>query len=94
MNPESNQVPEYFKRILDLLEKRDILMQMCVIMYGDYFVENKEFWGSVTERQMGEVIEELIELGYVEDYDEDTNIEADRIFKKIFGDLPDKNLED
>jgi len=94
MNEDNEMTYEYFKRIADLLEKRDILTQMCVIMYGDEFVENEEFWGSVTERQMGEVVGELMALGYVEHYDEQTRNEATRIFNKFFGDSPDLNLED
>ena len=83
----------HFYRIQELLEQRDILTEMSSILYGDLFVESEEFWGSVTEKQMAEVVEELLDLGYVEHYDDEIRNHADRIFRKFFGDLPDSDLD-
>jgi hypothetical protein len=94
MNEENYMTPESFKRIAELLETRDTLTDIAVVQYGDAFVEHEEFWGSVTERQMGEVVMELIELGYVEKYDEATRSEADRIWRKFFGNQSNNDLED
>jgi len=83
----------HFYRIQELLEQRDILTEMSSILYGDLFVESEEFWGSVTEKQMAEVVEELLDLGYVEHYDDEIRNHADKIFRRFFGDLPDNDLE-
>jgi len=83
----------HFYRIQELLEQRDILTEISSILYGDSFVESEEFWGSVTEKQMAEVVEELLDLGYVEHYDDEIRNHADRIFRKFFGDLPDSDLD-
>lgn len=93
MNEENYMTPESFKRISELLETRDTLTEIAAIQYGDAFVEHEEFWGSVTEQQMADVVVELLELGYVEKYDEATRNEADRIWRKFFGDLPDGDLD-
>jgi len=83
----------HFYRIQELLEQRDILTEISSILYGDSFVESEEFWGSVTEKQMAEVVEELLDLGYVEHYDDEIRNHADKIFRRFFGDLPDNDLE-
>jgi len=93
MNEENYMMPESFKRIVHLLEQRDTLTEIASVQYGDTFVEHKDFWGSVTERQMGEVVMELIELGYVEEFDETTRNEADRIWRKFFGNQSDSDLD-
>jgi hypothetical protein len=50
--------------IQELLEKRDTLTDIATELYGDMFITVDEFWGSPTERQMGEVDDELISLGW------------------------------
>ena len=82
-----------FMRLEELLQQRDILTEMSAVLYGDLFVENEDFWGSVTEKQMSQVVEEIIELGYIEQYDDEVRNHADRIFRKFFGDLRDDNLD-
>lgn len=84
---------EQAKRIWELLRQRDILTEMSSILYGDLFVENEDFWGSVTERQMADVVEELIDLGFVDEYDDEVRNHADRIFRRFFGNLPDEDLD-
>ena len=50
--------------IQELLEKRNTLTDIATELYGDMFVTVDEFWGSPTERQMGIVDDELINLGW------------------------------
>ena len=88
-----NEKTYKFNRIIELLEQRDILTEMASIIYGDLFVESEEFWGSVTEKQMSVVVEELFDLGYVEHFSDEIRNHADRIFRKFFGDLPDSDLD-
>ena len=84
---------ETFIKIQKLLGQRETLTEMSIVLYGDLFVDSAEFWGSVTERQMNDVVDELIELGYVESYDALIRNQADEIFRRFFGDLPNKNLD-
>jgi hypothetical protein len=51
-------------KIEELIEKRDTLTDIAVELYGDMFITVDEFWGSPTERQMGQVDDELINLGW------------------------------
>ena len=51
-------------KIEELIEKRDTLTDIATELYGDMFITVDEFWGSPTERQMGEVDDELINLGW------------------------------
>jgi len=50
--------------IQELLEKRNTLTDIATELYGDLFITVDEFWGSPTERQMGIVDDELINLGW------------------------------
>ena len=67
--------------INELLEKRDILAEIAVEMYGDYWIANEDFWGSTTEQQMLEVTEQLENLGWVEEVDENQIMIADIIME-------------
>ena len=67
--------------INELLEKRDILADIAVELYGDFWISNEEFWGSTTERQMLEVTEQLQNLGWEEEVDEDQIMIADMIME-------------
>ena len=80
-------------RLEELLQQRDILTEISAELYGEMFVENEEFWGSVTEKQMASVVEEIIELGYIEHFSDEVRNHADRIFRRFFGDLPDEDLD-
>ena len=89
----SNEEEEQAKRIGELLRQRDILTEISAELYGEMFVENEDFWGSVTERQMADVVEELIGLNFVDEYDDEVRNHVDRIFRRFFGDLPDEDLD-
>jgi hypothetical protein len=54
-------------RIEELLEKRDMLVEVAALMFGDMYVINEEFWKSDTERELFDIEAELDELGYEEE---------------------------
>lgn len=62
------------KEIEQLLELQTHLADIAASLYGDLWINNDKFWGSVTERQMGLVTNRMIDLGY--NY-EPTKIEED-----------------
>ena len=69
--------------INELLEKRDILADIAVELYGDFWIAEEEFWGSVTEQQMLEVTEQLQNLGWVDEVDEEQIMIADKIMEML-----------
>ena len=69
--------------INELLEKRDILGDIAVELYGDFWITNDEFWGSPTERDLQEVNEQLLNLGWEEEVDEDQIMIADMIMEML-----------
>ena len=69
--------------INELLEKRDILGDIAIELYGDYWITEKEFWGSTTEQQMLEVTEQLNELGWVEEVSDEEIELADKIVELL-----------
>jgi len=54
-------------RIEELLEKRQMLVEIAAVMYGDMYITNENFWKSQTEREMFEIEAELDELGHEEE---------------------------
>ena len=54
-------------RIEELLEKRDMLVEVAALMFGDMYVTNEEFWKSDTEKELFDIEAELDELGYEEE---------------------------
>ena len=69
--------------INELLEKRDILADIAVELYGDYWITEKEFWGSTTEQQMLEVTEQLDDLGWVDPVSDEEIEMADKIMELL-----------
>ena len=65
--------------INELLEKRDILGDIAVELYGEFWITEKEFWGSTTEQQMLEVTEQLNNLGWVDPVTDEEIEMADKI---------------
>jgi len=57
--------------IQELLEKRDLLFDIAVELYGELWVAEEKFWGSPTEIEMREINSQLLDLGYEEDIDDD-----------------------
>jgi hypothetical protein len=69
--------------INELLEKREILGDIAVELYGDFWITNDEFWGSPTERQMQEVTEQLNDLGWVDPVSDEEIEIADKIMEML-----------
>ena len=70
--------------IKELLEKQDVLGDIATELYGDLWIMNEKFWGSPTERELGEVTMSLLNLGHrVENTPEGE--EAAKIVAKKFG---------
>ena len=69
--------------INELLEKREILGDIAVELYGDFWITNEEFWGSPTERQMQEVTEQLNDLGWVDPVSDEEIEIADKIMEML-----------
>ena len=54
-------------RIEELLEKRQMLVEVAALMFGDMYVINEEFWKSDTEKELFDIEAELDDLGYEEE---------------------------
>jgi len=46
------------------MEKQILLSEIAAELYGDLWVMNEKFWDSPTERELREVINRLIDLGF------------------------------
>ena len=69
--------------INELLEKREILADIAVELYGDFWIAEEEFWGSTTEQQMLEVTEQLNDLGWVDPVSDEEIEIADKIMEML-----------
>ena len=67
-----------------LLEIREALFDIATTLYGDLFVSEDRFWGSVTDRQLQENTFQLMDLGY--DFPEPSD-EQKEVAAKIAKDL-------
>ena len=75
-----------------LLETREALFGIASTLYGDFFVSEDRFWGSVTDRQLQENTFQLMDLGF--DFPELSN-EQREVAAKIAKDLGlDLDFED
>jgi hypothetical protein len=74
--------------IKELLEKRNTLTDIATELYGDMFITVDEFWGSPTERQMGIVDDELINLGW----ESETTPEIIALAEIILQDLVERGI--
>ena len=84
-------------RIEELLEKRQMLVEIAAVMYGDMYITNENFWKSQTEREMFEIEAELDELGHEEEgITPEMEMAAWVIFEalKKGGILPEEDEED
>jgi hypothetical protein len=50
--------------INELLEKRDILSDIAIELYGEWWITNDKFWNSPTELELRKVESQLFDLGY------------------------------
>ena len=69
--------------INELLEKRDILGDIAIELYGDYWITEEAFWGSPTERDLQEVNQQLIDLGWTDDSSPEEEAFADKIIELL-----------
>jgi hypothetical protein len=67
----------------ELLDKREIISQIAMELYGPMYVFNRKFWGSPTEQELNEVQEQLINLGYRMDPTPEEQELADIIYKAL-----------
>ena len=73
--------------INELLEKRELLNDIATELYGELWVTVDEFWGSPTEKEMAEVQDQLLNLGWTPDEPNDVeraiaDIIAEELLKK------------
>ena len=69
--------------INELLEKREILGEIAAELYGELWITNEEFWDSPTERDLREVGEQLIDLGWVDEVSEEEEAFADKLLELL-----------
>ena len=53
-------------RIDELLEKRQALVQVAFLIFGDFYIMDNNFWTSETGKELYDIEEELDLLGYEE----------------------------
>ena len=71
-----------------LLEIRELLFEAAVALYGDLFITEDAFWGSVTDRQLQENTIQLETLGHqFEELSEEQVEAAKELAKKLGLDL-------
>ena len=71
--------------IRELLKQRNILFDIAEVQYGEFFVGEDEFWGSVTERQLQEVNSQLEDYGYRDPEPSEEQLEAAKLIAKRLG---------
>ena len=69
--------------VQELLEKRDILGDIAIEMYGEFWIANEDFWGSQTERDLNEINTQLMELGFVDEPTEEEEAFADKLIEML-----------
>jgi hypothetical protein len=67
----------------ELLEKKDIITDIAVELYGPMYVFDRRFWGSPTESDLNEVQQQLINLGHVFEPTPEEQELADIIYKAL-----------
>ena len=69
--------------INELLEKRDILGDIAIELYGDFWITEEDFWGSTTEQQLQEVNNQLLDLGWEDPATEEEIAFTDKIMELL-----------
>jgi hypothetical protein len=77
--------------INELLEKRDILGDIAIELYGDLWITEEDFWGSTTELQLKEVNDQLLDLGWEDPATEEEIAFADKIMELLIKEGKIKN---
>ena len=68
-----------------LLEIRELLFEAATALYGDLFITEDAFWGSVTDRQLQENTIQLATLGHQFDGISEEQLEAAKELAKKLG---------
>jgi len=68
-----------------LLEIRELLFEAAVALYGDLFITEDAFWGSVTDRQLSENTMQLENLGHQFEEPSEEEVEAAKELAKKLG---------
>ena len=68
-----------------LLEIRELLFEAATALYGDLFITEDAFWGSVTDRQLQENTIQLETLGHQFDELSEEQVEAAKELAKKLG---------
>jgi len=68
-----------------LLEIRELLFEAAAALYGDLFITEDAFWGSVTDRQLQENTIQLATLGHQFDGISEEQLEAAKELAKKLG---------
>ena len=69
--------------IEELMEKQILLGEIAAELYGDLWIMNDKFWDSPTERELREVINRLIDLGFSHTPTPEQERAAEIIAKKL-----------
>lgn len=65
------------------MEKQILLGEIAAELYGDLWIMNDKFWDSPTERELREVINRLIDLGFSHTPTPEQEKAAEIIAKKL-----------
>ena len=68
-----------------LLEIRELLFEAAATLYGDLFITEDAFWGSVTDRQLQENTIQLENLGHQFDELSEEQVQAAKELAKKLG---------
>ena len=68
-----------------LLETRELLFEAAVTLYGDLFITEDAFWGSVTDRQLQDNTIQLETLGHQFEQPSEEQVEAAKELAKKLG---------
>jgi len=87
-------------RINELLEQRDVLTEIAFMLYGEFYVAEKAFWESPTQKDLFHIESELYDLGW-EDNDVSPEMEMAALLMfealksgGIIPDAPEEEEED
>jgi len=87
-------------RINELLEQRDVLTEIAFMLYGEFYVAEKAFWESPTQKDLFNIESELYDLGW-EDSDVSPEMEMAALLMfealksgGIIPDAPEEEEED
>jgi len=87
-------------RINELLEQRDVLTEIAFMLYGEFYVAEKAFWESSTQKDLFRIESELYDLGW-EDVDVSPEMEMAALLMfealksgGIIPDAPEEEEED